>query len=673
MKEYLFGAVYIIEPDYTPEEMQRDLANMRGSGFNLVTLWPTSNPWIATNSHEHRFDITRQVLDVCHRLGMRAILQLFGQNQAMEFMPDSAQTAEMESVDPYNENCFWANLNHPVVRSYMQDYFRQAISALGDHPALYGWDVFNEAHFRSDDPYTLRLYQGWLETRYGDIRTLNLRWHRRYDSFAQIRPDRRQAAYSVWSSLLPDVEYERFRSENLTEICRFLCETARQYDDRHPLLLDGTSGQILFEQVTYRNCDEFAVARTPDIYGGTFYPKSWGNRYNEAPWALAMYFSLPAQAAKGAGKPYFVSELQTHTQSVLTPGSEVEPVDLTRWILMNVFSGAQAIQLWRWRPFLHGYQSTGRGLTAMDGTPNERCEAAAQALSLIKGSLGEHFRPSPSPVAIAVSYNNRLFFDSLLHWGGSFWAKELEGWYRLFWSAGIAPDIVDLEHLPDALPPVLVLPAMLRVAREDAERLARYVEGGGLLIADGRMGVLDGWAEVPKEGVPGALLSDLFGIREMDVGSGGSFVLDGEAIPAAFQHQRLEVYPGAEVLAAMEDASPAVVRNATGHGQTLYFNAFMGLALAEKLWPQVVSCVLTRMGAAYPLAEKQDCVHLAEGRSDQGDHLLAINFSDEAQAVILHTVPGRTLEGGDPASADKEGTLRLHLAPSEYTIYTWRD
>ncbi|MFT4008328.1 MAG: hypothetical protein QM683_22920, partial [Lacrimispora sp.] len=93
MDQFLFGAVYIIEQDYTQEEIRRDLTCMKDCGFNLVTLWPVCNPWLAKDSHQWIFTQTRHVLDECESLGMKAILQLFGQNQAQEFMPDSALTA----------------------------------------------------------------------------------------------------------------------------------------------------------------------------------------------------------------------------------------------------------------------------------------------------------------------------------------------------------------------------------------------------------------------------------------------------------------------------------------------------------------------------------------------------------------------------------------------------
>jgi len=385
---FLFGAVYIIEQEYTDETVWRDLRNMKDCGFNLITLWPIANPWLTKSSREWVFERTRFVLDCCETLGLKAILQLFGQNQAQEFMPDSVCLPEMECVDErggtldQGSNCFWANLNHPTVREYMDKYFKEAICTLKDHPAVYGWDVFNEAHFRSDDPWTKAHYREWLKGKYGTIENLNNRWYRRYDSFSQIRPDKRRAPYSIWSSLLPSVEYEKFRSVTLTEICRFLYETAQKYDTEHPIMIDGTSTQIVGDDVTQRNNDEFETAYIPDIYGATFYPKSWGRNYRETPWTLSMYYTIPAAAAKMAGKPYFVNELQTHTQSVLTPGSEVTAEELTAWTLMCMFTGAKAMQLWRWRPFLHGYQATGRGLTRMDGTPNERAAAMKELLDV---------------------------------------------------------------------------------------------------------------------------------------------------------------------------------------------------------------------------------------------------------------------------------------------------
>lgn len=684
MEQFLFGAVYIIEQDYSEEEIRRDLTLMREYGCNLITLWPVGNPWLAKDSHQWVFDLTRMVLDACESLGMKAILQLFGQNQAQEFMPDSALTSDMMVRDErgrhLNENCFWANLNHPAVREYIDVFFKEAITAFKDHKAVYGYDVFNEAHFRSDDNYTIRKYQEWLKNQYGDISRLNRVWYRRYEGFSQIFPEMRRSPYSIWSSILPDLEYEKFRSVTLTDICRFLYDTAKKYDSHHPIIIDGTSAQILAEDVTLRNNDEFATAKIPDIYGSTFYPKSWGRNYRNTPWTMAMYYSIPAGAARKAGKPYFVNELQTHTQSVLTPGSEVTGQELYDWILMCMFTGAEGMQLWRWRPFLHGYQSTGRGLTKMDGTPNEKAELVKELVSLINRNedLFKQFTIEKPAVKIALSYSSRLYFDAFLKWKDSFWSQDVEGWYRLFWNYGMTPEFTDLEDLEGERAAVMVLPSILCISSEMADQLTEFVEQGGLLIADARLGSVNEYGEVPPEGIPGRKLSRLFGLVETDVDSGHCFRLNGVEIPCNFMEQRLEAAGDAKVLGTLEDGSPAVVLHEFGRGKTLYFNSFMGVELKKKQWPEVEKTVMSLVKEQCPdsvTAHKGERVHISFIKAGSWRAALVINFDSVRQQVCMMGLPeGVLLENLMTGAVLLSGPKTdLEIPENTAYIYKWQE
>lgn len=686
MGQFLFGAVYIIEQDYTDEEIKRDFLNMKSCGYNLVTLWPVANPWLAKNSHELIFDKTIEVLDICKSLGIKAILQLFGQNQAQEFMPDSALTKDMMVQDErgayYNENCFWANINHPIVRDYIDLYFKEAILKLKDHPAIFGWDVFNEAHFRSDDRYTIREYQKWLEKKYQNIQNLNKIWYRRYDSFSQIWPLKRRSAYSIWSSVLPDVEYEKFRSENLTDICKFLYHTAKKYDDKHPIIIDGTSANIIAEDITLRNNDEFETAHVPDIYGSTFYPKSWGRNYSDAPWKLSMYFSIPSGAARKAKKRYIVDELQTHTQSLLTPGSEVTPDELYKWILMCIFTGADGIQLWRWRPFLHGYQATGRGLTRIDGVPNLRSDITKKITSMLYNhqDIFNELSISKPVVKIAISYSNRLFFDAFLKWKNSFWADDVEGWYKLFWNSGLTVEFTDLENLDedDMNSKVIVLPSIISISNGVAKKLQEYVKRGGYLIADARLGAVNEYGIVPSEGIPGRILSELFGIKEIDVSSGGNFIVNNEVIPANFMYQILDVLPQTEIIGYMKNGLPAIVSNKFGNGTTLYFNSFMGVELKNKLYKSIENMIIKSIITRHKniiTAKKDIKVHISYSQTRDKNVALIVNFSNNKQEVILNNLPEScillNLVTGESIFVEKE----VHLEVPENTayIYVWEE
>lgn len=644
--KFNFGAVYIIEQDYTDEEIQRDLQCMKEAGFNLITLWPVSNPWLAQTSTEHVFTKTREVMDECARLGMKVILQLFGQNPSQEFMCDSLLTDDMmihdEEGEHVNYNEYWMNMNHPRVRELVENYFEKVILELKDHPALYGWDVFNEAHFRSDDPYTVGKYQQWLKEKYKDIQKLNYRWYRRYETFTQVNPKKRRSTYSVWSSLLPSIEYERFRSENLTEICSFLYETAHKYDAEHPIIIDGTSSQILFESVIARNNDEFDTAHVPDIYGGTFYPKSWGRNYKEKPWMAALYFKIPASAAHQAGKPYFVNELQTHTQSVLTPCSDVTPQELENWTWMSIFTGAQGLQLWRWRPFLHGYQSTGRGVTQMDGTPNARGEVLKKVTGLLEKN-SDFFASGEIEIAkpvvrIGLSYRSRLIFDAFTKWQKNIWPGAVAGWHHAFWNFGVPIEFTDLDNLSEEEmhTPVLILPSIVSLSEKTVKWLEEYVQEGGMLIADGRTGAVDEWATVPPEGIPGEILSKVFGVRELDVFTEGSYTIGETLLEGNFQCQHLEAASGTEVLSCMEDGKPAIVANRYGKGRTLYIASFLGADMEEKV-PQAVWEILrknlTEQCPEMIYTEKSDQVHIAFLENKGRKVMLAVNFSSMDQCV----------------------------------------
>ena len=687
MGNYLFGAVYVVEEDYSDEEMVRDLTNMKNCGYNLVTLWPISNAWLAKSCHEFVFDKTRRVLDICDQLGMKCVLQLFGQNQSQEFMPDAALTVDMEDHDELGgdeiyENAFWSNLNNPVVREYFDTYFKTAINALKDHPAVYAWDVFNESRFRSDDRWTTMCYQRWLKEKYKDITILNHDWNRRYGAFSQITPNKRRAGYSVWSSLLPAIDYEKFRSENLLEINTFLKNTAKKYDKVHPIMIDGISSLIIRNTLLMRNSDEFATAEIPDHYGATFYPKSWGRNYKDTPWMLSMYYTIPSSAARKAKKPYVINELQTHTQSALTPGSEVSVEEMRNWIWMCLFTAPKSIQLWRWRPFLHGYQVTGRGLTQFDGTPNKRSEEVEKLLSIVNShqELFNDFTIKKPVVRMAVSYANRLAFDSLLKWKNSFWGIDVEGWYRLFWELGLPVEFTNMEDFDerDFSTPIMILPIGVQLNEKEIKDFKSYVENGGLLIADCRMGILNEKAIAPKEGIPGKELSKLFGFVEKDVSSGEKFVIGDKTFASPYMNQILDVDKNCNVLAKMESGSPAIIEHPYGKGKTLYFNSMLGVKLKEEVPNEIKEIIKPYLKSIDCIsAEKEKTTHVSYLESKTHNGMLVINFANNSTDCSLsgiHTASENQVINiiNNEKISVIEDKIKLHLEPNSCQVYIWK-
>ncbi|MBI4028391.1 MAG: beta-galactosidase trimerization domain-containing protein, partial [Verrucomicrobia bacterium] len=444
----------------------------------------------------------------------------------------------------------------------------------------------------------------------------------------------------------PAVDFERFCSDNLTDICRRWVGYAKENDAQHPVIIDSVAGSLLWDRLTDANYNDFDIADTCDIFGGTFYPKSWGQHFVHS-WKLPLCYALSSGAAQKVGKPFYINELQTHTQSALTPGSEVSPDELSGWIWSGLASGAKGIQLWRWRPFLHGYQATGRGLTAMNGDPGPRAASVKTLVNVLRRHepLFTEARPVSPVVKLVVSYRSRLFYDKLrFNWPDSAHAAAIEGWFRMFWSSGIPMAITELERLDDddLKTPVLVLPSLISCSDLHRKQLERYVKSGGRLIADARLGAIDEDGVVCSEGIPGNVFSRVFGLAERDVDGAVEFDFCKEKVKGSFLSQKLDLAPAANVLGKTDGGEPVAVEHQYGQGVSLYFAAFMGRTWQEKITDnqrQFFREFVLKAAPGVPWAEKSDSVNVSFHYGQDRYLVYAVNMGNTEENVRFHNVP----------------------------------
>lgn len=682
-----FGAVYILEPDQPWDETERDVQAMAGMGYDLVTVWPAANAWLCQRPDEFRTDGTRRLLDLLQRHGLRAVVQLIGQNPAQEFLPDCLLTPDMRVQEPGLgqhasawRNCSWANPLHPGVQTLVRRYLGEVIGQLRDHPAIWAWDLFNEAHLHSDDPWAVAEYQRWLARRYGDIARLNRAWHRRYADFAQVAIADRGAPYSRWSSVLPEVDWEHFRAELTTGVCRQWVAWAREHDPLRPMVVDSTGCNLLAGDASMRATDEFGVATTCDVYGGTYYPRSWGRDLTREPWTFAFHLAVSAGAARAAGRPFVVNELQTHTQCALSPGSEVAPRELAAWTWATIAAGSRATQLWRQRPFLHGYQATGRGLTRLDGTPGPRAAAVAELVARLRRHQGliAAMRPLTPVATLLAGYRNRLMFDAFRGFENpSRHPAGLLGWWRLLWAAGHPCAIADLDRPDQAAQdcPVLVLPSAISLSDAQAAWLAGRVRDGALLIADARLAAVDEHGVARAEGSPGAVLAPVLGCCEREVGGAVAGSLGGAPFRGGFLSQQLELLPGAEVVASTDQGLPLAVANRHGRGATLYIAAHAGETWRDELPAAVVDWLAARLAAAAPGAERIErsgLVHAAIHGAGRRRLAYLVSCQDDATSAVISGIGAAQVQVLDgPTLAVAEGRVTVAVPGWAAVLVAW--
>jgi beta-galactosidase len=464
-------------------------------------------------------------MDTCRSLGLEVVIQLIGQNASLEYLPDSLIDDEkmiIEGPDVESRIDHWPNLCHPKVLDAVRRYLEEVVPHYRDHPALYAWEIFNEAHFRSYDEFTERSFGEWLGRKYGEIGALNRSWRRRYGSFAQVRLSNIRFSSSAWASLQPEADLYRFFTELTADRCALWKDWLRRLDPRHPVLTD-CSHSITLKDPTERCDDDWLVARAGDIFGLSLYPKSWGHAYTPAMFSQSV--DAGRAAASDNGKSFLVSELQSHYQSALTPASEVEPEELLYWSWMSVAGGAESVLYWRWRPFLRGNQITGRGLTGIDGGASGRLVAVRRIAETL-ADWGEDFSRSEMPAAgvgLLYSFESALLARLLRPSLSDLYERNFHGWYAAFWHRNVAVSILRAERLEESgggIPGrirLLCLPCCLVVTESLADTLRDFVARGGTLAADARLGISDAanHAHIP---VPGLGLDELFGLREENLG-----------------------------------------------------------------------------------------------------------------------------------------------------------
>jgi beta-galactosidase len=142
--------------------------------------------------------------------------------------------------------------------------------------------------------------------------------------------------------------------------------------------------------------------------------------------------------------------------------------------------------------------------------------------------------------------------------------------------------------------------------------------------------------------------------------------------------QQLEIFDDAEVLAKMDDGTPAVVLHKKGKGQTLYFNSFIGLALRKDVMPSIADLVLSRLPKEGISAQKNSRVHISYIENDTQKAMLVINFNDKPENVTIIGLPnGKKItelfagvELVAQACTAQTGT-ELTLPASTAKVYVW--
>ena len=219
--QFPYGAVYFRKSNPPREDWERDYRTAAEDGLNIFRHWVM---WSAIEIAPGVYDweeYDRQ-LDLAAENGIKTIIAemltipewlaasepdlLY---QKMDGMRCRSHIGVSSATGGFNAGpC----LDNPKGKEYAERFLRALAERYKDHPALLGYDVWNECNYPEDIcacPHTMRAWHAWLERKYGDIQTLGRAWHRySYTSYDQVAPPPELSLYPE------SLDWIAFRREN---------------------------------------------------------------------------------------------------------------------------------------------------------------------------------------------------------------------------------------------------------------------------------------------------------------------------------------------------------------------------------------------------------------------------------------------------------------------------
>ena len=268
------------------------------------------------------------------------------------------------------------------------------------------------------------------------------------------------------------------------------------------------------------------------------------------------------------------------------------------WIWSAVAKGARGINIYAYYPMSSGYEAGGYGLINLDGTLTERAINAGKIASIVDNNQDLFLSSLPVQAEIGIVYNplSQIVGGMQRREYPRAHTNSLIGYFHTFSEHNVPVDFIHREHLERqdlSQYKLVIVPWPIMITREAADGLRAFVENGGYVLAEARIGWNDerGYA---SEIIPGLGLHEVFGVRENEVRMREDVAIEivnnnhpatsglevGDVLKGTFYAKSVVPLKGRtiDILARLEDGSPTLVSSRYGKGEAMLIGSYLGLA-----------------------------------------------------------------------------------------------
>ena len=578
--DFFIGVAYLPTPEQADEQLRAEIGHLRKTGFKTILLYPAAD-W-SPQTADWSFERQARIAAILAEQEISFFVTLSGHAPQLEYLPDALRTPEMAIQEDR------PNQDHPAVRRLLENYLTAAAKFYKTQPHCLGYQLSETGGPTTFDIFTQALFQEWLRKKYETIGTLNTAWGRTYSSFEQI-----DSGIRNWTSLLPRLEWQRFRQQNEAARITWMRERVQA---EHPgsLCFAAAPGTMMLSGSPETSGDDWLTAAAGDFAAFNFFPKGTQDTsplLQDRPWLRQLVLSAYRGACRAKG--FILSELQVGPASALHPESAPKAGEVLEWIEECRLAGAAGVFLWRWNAFETGMRVGGRGLLSPGST-------TGPLLPELKMRLERPARAATKPAAaeFALLYdpdNENLLRQIRGENAEPLYRNALLVYGRLFHSLKTRLDILRPGDLAEKCPAerkTILLPEPIFWPADLAEKLLPFVEQGGHLFLDGPTLALDENA-VTHEGQPFGPFTSKLGVEMIGI-EPGTHGVQAPGFQLHFQatrgRTRLRFLREDQTLFAhFADYLPAVLQVACGEGKITASATPLALAHLDKAQAQLRS------------------------------------------------------------------------------------
>ncbi len=617
----------------TPEIWDEDIRLMKLANVNCATVGIFAWSLIEPQEGVYNFEWLDTILEKLYSNGINVILATPSGARPAWLAQKYPEVLRTDENGIRNE--FGVRHNHcltsPVYRQKVKEINTIIAERYKNHPAVKMWHISNEYCGECHCELCQNAFRDWLKNYYNnDLDLLNLKWwngfwsHNLTDWSQITSPKNRGENHSSALKLC----WDRFVTDSTISFYENEIEPLRKITPNIPIT---TNFMRMYNGVDYQK-----FAKKLDLISWDSY-SAWGNG-DDIHEAAETAFCHDTFRSMKNGEPFFLMESTPSIVNWRDVNKIPQPSFHQLSALQSIAHGADSIMYFQWRKSRGSHEKFHGAVVDHCGHENTRVfknvTKTGELLLKLKDIVGT---PKKSKVAIICDWENSR---AVHHYNGynnkkrEYFAECIK-WYKPFWQAGIAADVIAMDD-DFSQYDLVVAPYLYMLKDGTEEKIADYVENGGKFIATYLTGVVDKDDLCYLGGFPAGKLKEVFGIRVEETDS----IHANNPNSVIYKNKEYTVINNCDIFNTVTaetigtygkdfyKGSPAVSKNSYGKGASYY----VGFANSGDFIADFCGEIISEH------AIKPDTTITAEKGVEitkRGDFIFVLNFADASKIVTL--------------------------------------